>query len=223
MPFNTEQFLDVFARYNEAVFPLQIVFVIAALVTIRLAANGDSFSSKTVASVLSFLWIWMGVIYHWLFFSEINSLAIVFGGFFVLQSAILFYAGVARSDLSFHRQSGARSLIGTLFVVYALLIYPIIGMSTGHSYPFAPTFGVPCPTTIFTFGLLLRSGRSVPLYVLPVPMAWSLLGFSAAFSLGMWEDVGLLIAGSIGGLLLVTFQTRQKYEMCVPGPVLRRN
>lgn len=99
MPFNTEQFLDVFARYNEAVLPLQIIFVIAALVTIRLATNGDTFSSKTVAGVLSFLWIWMGVIYHWLFFSGINSLAMVFGGFFVLQSAILFYAGVARSDV----------------------------------------------------------------------------------------------------------------------------
>jgi hypothetical protein len=73
--------------------------------------------------------------------------------------------------------------------------------------------GLPCPTTIFTFGLLLRSGRSVPLYVLPVPIAWSLLGFSAAYSLGIWEDVGLLLAGLIGGFLLVNFHTRQSHEI----------
>jgi hypothetical protein len=141
MPFNTQQFLDVFARYNETVFPAQILFLIAALVAIRLAGNGDIASSKTVAVILSFLWLWMGVIYHWVFFSDSNSLALVFGGFFVLQSVILFYAGCVQRHLLFHQRSGARSLIGTLFIFYALLIYPIIGMSGGHSYPYSPTLG----------------------------------------------------------------------------------
>jgi hypothetical protein len=213
MPFNTQQFLDVFARYNETVFPWQIILFAAALVMIRLAAKGDTASSKKVAAMLGFLWLWMGVIYDWLFFSEINNLAFVFGGFFVLQSVILFYAGVVRGDLLFCRQSGARSLIGTLFIVYALLIYPIIGMSAGHSYPYSPTFGLPCPTTIFTFGLLLRSGRSVPIYVLPIPVIWSLVGFSATYWLGMWEDIGLLIAGMIAGALLIGFHPGQSYEI----------
>ena len=213
MPFNTEQFLDVFARYNEGVFPLQILLVIAALVMIRLAQNGDTASSKIVATMLGLLWLWMGVIYHLVFFSEINTLAFVFGAAFILQAAILFYAGVVRRDLSFRQQFGIRSLIGTFFIVYALLIYPVIGMAAGHTYPYAPTFGLPCPTTIFMFGLFLRSGRSVPLYVLPIPIAWSLLGFSAAFSLGIREDVGLLIAGLIGGLLLVRLNIRRSYAL----------
>ena len=213
MPFNTQQFLDVFATYNEAVFPMQVLLLIVALVAIRLGGNGDTASSKTVVIVLSLFWLWMGVIYHWLFFSEINSLAFVFGGFFVLQSVVLFYAGVVRKSLSFRQQTGARSLIGTLFIVYALLIYPIVGMSAGHAYPYSPTLGLPCPTTIFTFGLFLRSGHSVPNYALPVPMAWSLLGFSAAFSLGIWEDIGLLISGLVGGLLLISFNIRQSYQV----------
>ena len=213
MPFTTQQFLDVFASYNEAIFPAQIVLLIAAMIAVRLARNSDALSSKTVAIVLSFLWLWMGVVYHWLFFYAINSLALWFGALFVLQSVLLFYAGVARRDLSFCQQAGSRNWMGTVFIVYALLIYPLIGMSAGHSYPYSPTFGLPCPTTIFTFGLLLRTGRSVPLYVLPVPMAWSLLGFSAAFSLGIWEDVGLLFAGAIGGTLLITSHTRRSSKM----------
>jgi hypothetical protein len=212
MPFTTQQFLEVFARYNETVFPVQVLLLVAGLIAIRLAANGNSASSKVVVVVLSILWLWMGVIYHWLFFSEINSLAIMFGSFFVLQSLFLFYAGVVRTDLSFRRRPGLRSLLGTVFIVYALLFYPIIGISFGHSYPYSPTFGLPCPTTIFTFGLLLRSGGSVPLYILPIPVLWSLLGSSAAFSMGMWEDVGLLIAGVIGGWLLIGSHVRPSHR-----------
>ena len=207
MPFDTEQFMDVFARYNESIFPLQVILFLTALIAIRSAGLGDRSSSKTAATVLSFLWLWMGVVYHWIFFSEINGMAIVFGGFFVLQSVILFYAGVIRADLSFCRQSTATGLIGTLFIVYALLIYPIIGITLGHRYPHSPTFGLPCPTTIFTFGLLLRSARSVPLYVLAIPLMWSVLGISAAFSLGIWEDIGLLIAGVTAVVLLGSVPT----------------
>lgn len=212
MPFSTQQFLEVFASYNETLFPTQIFLLIGALIAIRLASNGDAASSKIVVGALGFYWLWMGVVYHWLFFSQINALAFVFGGFFVLQGVLLIYSGIVRSDLLFAEQFGASRLVGTLFLVYALLIYPIIGMSTGHSYPYSPTFGLPCPTTIFTFGLLLRSGRAVPLYILPVPAVWSLLGFSAAFSLGIREDIGLLIAGVVGSVLLVSSRTRYSYQ-----------
>jgi hypothetical protein len=214
MPFTEQQFLDVFASYNETVFPLQVVLLIAALFAIRLAGNDGGRSSKAVAFVLGVLWLWMGVVYHWIFFSRINGLAFLFGGLFVLQGVIFFYAGVVRRDLIFYRQpAGAGSVIGTLLIVYALLIYPIIGIAAGHSYPYSPTFGLPCPTTIFTFGLLARSGRSVPLYVLPIPFAWSLLGFSAAVSLGVSEDIGLFIAGVTATFLLVGSRTRQGYEV----------
>jgi hypothetical protein len=44
-----------------------------------------------------------------------------------------------------------------------MVVYPLLGIRFGHSYPRAPLFGVaPCPTTIFTFGLLLWATRSVP-------------------------------------------------------------
>jgi hypothetical protein len=213
MPFSAQQFLDVFANYNEAVFPIQIVLLIAALVAVRLAGNGDTISNKTVAIVLGFFWLWMGVVYHWLFFSSINNLAFVFGGFFVLESVMLIYAGVVRGQVTFRQGSGGRRFVGTLLIVYALLIYPIIGTASGHSYPYSPTFGLPCPTTIFTFGLLVRSGRSIPVYILPVPVVWSFIGFFAVTSLGIWEDIGLLIAGLIGCTVLLRGHPRVFFDV----------
>lgn len=213
MPFTAQQFLDVFANYNEAVFPMQVILLVAALVAVRLAGNGDTLSNKTVAIVLGFFWLWMGVVYHWLFFSSINGLAKVFGGLFILESAILVYAGVVRSHLTFCYRTGTRSVIGTLLLVYALLIYPILGLAAGHSYPRSPTFGLPCPTTIYMFGIFLRSGRSIPFYLLPVPLAWSFVGFFAATSLGIWEDIGLLIAGLIGCAVLLRTYAQALFEV----------
>jgi hypothetical protein len=213
MPFNTQQFLDVFAAYNSTVFPAQVFLIIAALVAIRLAGNGNRRASKIAAVVLSLLWLWMGAIYHWVFFSPINAAAWVFGAFFIFQSAIFFHSGVLKDHLTFKGKAGARSTIGTILVIYSLVIYPVTAMAAGHSYPYTPTFGLPCPTTIFTFGLLLRAGRTVPLYILPIPFLWSLVGFSATYDLGVREDLALVLAGSVGTGLLVGLSLQRKYHL----------
>jgi hypothetical protein len=88
-------------------------------------------------------------------------------------------------------------------ILYAMVLYPILGSLFGHVYPQSPTFGLPCPTTIFTFGLLLWTDLKVPKSVLVIPFVWSLIGFSAALSLGILEDTGLLVAGVVGLILLL--------------------
>ena len=71
----------------------------------------------------------------------------------------------------------------------------------GHVYPQTPTFGLPCPTVIFTFGILLFSITRVRWYVMFIPFLWSLIGFSAAFNLGLEEDYFLVFAGVIAMIL----------------------
>jgi len=65
----------------------------------------------------------------------------------------------------------------------------------GHVYPLAPTFGLPCPTTIFTFGILLMSVGRLPYVILIIPVLWSVIGSFAIVSFGIKEDAGLLVAG----------------------------
>jgi Family of unknown function (DUF6064) len=61
----------------------------------------------------------------------------------------------------------------------------------------SPTFGLPCPTTIFTLGMLLWLDKTPPLYLLIIPLLWSLIGTVAALKLGIREDVGLLVSGAL--------------------------
>jgi len=100
-------------------------------------------------------------------------------------------------------------IIGGIFALYALVIYPVLGYSFGHVYPASPTFGAPCPTTIFTFGLLLWTDKRFPRHILVIPLLWSIIGFTAALSLTIREDFGLLIAGLLGTLLILLVRGKQ--------------
>lgn len=83
-----------------------------------------------------------------------------------------------------------------------LLIYPLIGLSLGRVYPASPTFGLPCPTTIFTFGILLWIDRRVPVHLAMVPLLWAVIGTSAVFSFDIVEDAALAVAGAVTAILL---------------------
>ena len=63
------------------------------------------------------------------------------------------------------------------------------------SYPRAPSFGVPCPTTILTAGLLLLLPRREARLVAVIPVIWAAIGGSAAFLLAIRADLALLLAG----------------------------
>jgi hypothetical protein len=160
-------------------------------------------SGKIISSVLSFFWLWIGVVYHFLFFTSINKAAYLFGTLFILQGLLFFLCGVLNSKISFEYRKNKFNFTGIILIVYALIIYPLLGYLFGHRYPGSPTFGLPCPTTIFTFGVLLFVDKKISVFVLIIPFLWSLMGFSAAVNLSIYEDFGLLIAGVASFVLLI--------------------
>ena len=120
--------------------------------------------------------------------------------------------GVFKSKLSFHFYPDKFGITGIILILFALIGYPVLGYFLGHVYPSSPTFGLPCPTTIFTFGLLLLSAKKCPVIILIVPFIWSIIGFLAAFQFGIVEDTGLLISGLITFSLLL-FKNRSLFTM----------
>lgn len=204
LPFTVEQFLGVFERYNLAIWPLHVLGYILGLVAVWLALWPGRRSDRAIAAILAAFWLWIGAVYHVTFFRAINPAATAFGALFILQGLVWLLAGVVRPRLMFRAGAGGLAVVGGLLILYATVVYPILGTLLGHGYPRSPSFGVaPCPTTIFTFGLLLWTRPLVPKYVLVAPLAWTAIASTAAFSLGMVEDLGLLVAALLAtGLLL---------------------
>src|SRR5687767_10731537 len=97
LPFTTEQFLEVFRKYNTTFYPLQAVLLLLAAYVIFLLVRNKSNSGKTITIILAAIWIWMGAAYHIAFFSVINKAAYVFGSLFILEGILLFTYGLVKS------------------------------------------------------------------------------------------------------------------------------
>jgi hypothetical protein len=192
LPFSHAQFIEVFSRYNASVWPAQVLAYALALAMLLAMARG---SSKPAGAGLALMWLWTGVAYHWLHFTAVNQAAWLFGALFVLQALLLFFM-TARRALQFTTGAGKTGVIGWGLVLYATVLYPLLGLWTGPGYPGMPSFGItPCPVTIFTFGVLLLAKPPVPRGLLVVPVLWSLVGGSAAFLLRVPQDWLLLFSG----------------------------
>jgi hypothetical protein len=216
LPFSEEQFLWVFAEYNRAVWPAQLLLYSAAALALFVVLKKTRHRGTVVLLLMALLWLWMGAVYHVTFFTAINKAAYLFGALFILQGLLFIAAGVREPPLTFRFRADSCGFVGAALFVYSLVVYPVLGYALGHEYPAAPTVGLPCPTTIYTFGMLLWAEGRVPARLLIIPLAWSLLGISAAVALGMAEDYGLTAAAAAGSILIAARNRRLRVGGKVP-------
>ncbi len=203
LPFTAEQFFDVFRAYNQAVWPAQIVLVGLAVAAVVIVALQRAWSGRAVSAVLAFLWAWIAVAYHLTYFAAINPLAYAFAGVSAVGAWVFAWQGVAKGRLQFRFTRSGRVAFGVVLIVFALVVYPAWSAFAGHRYPAMPTFGLPCPTTLFTIGMLALLAPPYPRSALVVPVLWCLVGAQAAFLLDVPQDLGLLVAAAFGVLLIV--------------------
>ena len=206
LPFTREQFFDLFAAYNEALWPALIALWIASVVVTLLLLSSLRPPDRWISALLAAHWAWSGVAYHAAFFTRINPAAWSFAVLFLVQAALFVWLGIVRRRLSFVPTRTGWALVAWFFVAYSLL-YPAMNAVQHLSVSRIPTFGVPCPTTIFTVGvLMLAAPRSRVLAI--VPVIWSLVAGSAALLLDVRADFALPIAG----IALAVFSTQRSSE-----------
>lgn len=210
LPFTPDEFLGVFGRYNEAVWPAQLVLHMMSVACVAALPLRGKLASRLICAALALLWAWAGLAYHLQYFADINPAAWLFAALFVAGAAIFAWEGVLHGRLRFAFADTPRCALGFGLLAYALLVYPLLSISLGHAYPTMPTFGLPCPTTIFTIGMLAFLGAPYPRYVLAVPLGWVVIATQAAFLFGMYEDLGLLAAG-VAGIWFVFDRPRKEH------------
>ncbi|MCZ7658184.1 MAG: DUF6064 family protein [Xanthobacteraceae bacterium] len=202
LPFGADVFFFVFEQYNHAIWPAQVVAYVLGLLVLGAAMRPFPGSGRLVGAVLALAWLWNGIAYHVMHFAGINFWAYGFGALFVIQG-LLFAWTAARGRLAIRFAPDPAGWTGLGLALFAMALYPLIGALAGHGWPRAPVFGVaPCPTTIFTWGVLLMSAR-MPRHLAIVPLVWSLIGGTAAFFLGVPEDLALPVAALIAIVLML--------------------
>lgn len=205
-----DMMLGSFGMYNLLIWPMQVVAYLLCIAALVLAVVRIRYSNRIVAAILAFFWLWLGIVF-WLRSASAFPPGYVFGALCIIQG-VLFLVGVARPNVSFRMGTDVYSIVGILFIAYAMIGYPVLGYLVGHIYPQTVLVGIfPCPTTVFTLGLLLCTDGKVPKYLLIVPLLFSLSGFLWTY-IGIVEDIGLIIAGFLGTPMIV-YRDRKATEM----------
>src|SRR5579864_5932890 len=216
-----QQFFAMFAQANTAVWPMQIVWHAVALAAIGLAIRpvGKN-SSRLIAAFLAAYYVWLGIVFFGIFYNTITP-ALVDGAMFVFGGVLFLIAGVVRQDLKFQARWDLLGVVGGAFMLFALA-YPLIDALTGHDFPAAPVFGLaPCPSAIFTAGLLLWTRPHMPMYVLVVPLIFLMSQApAAALAIGVVADVAKVPVGLVATGLLVWREYHAPREWLVAGVIL---
>ena len=198
LPFSRQEFLQVFADYNQSVWPFQVLAAGLGVMVLVFLFVEREWADRTIAGILAAFWAVMAVGYHWLFFSVINPAAYLFGGLFLVVAVVFLIEGVVRAHTHFRMQWNWRGWLAMALVGYSMVVYPVLGLVMTHPYPETPLFGVaPCPTTIFTLGLLLLASHPHPVLIAAVPLVWTAVGGSAAVLLSVPQDWGLFVAALV--------------------------
>lgn len=90
--------------------------------------------------------------------------------------------------------------VGSLF---GLVIYPVISFFPGGTVEKTISFGLPCPTTIATFGFFLLTGKKFPKYLVIIPSLWALIGTTAALKFGVYQDFLLIVTAIVANIYLL--------------------
>ncbi len=192
LPFSAEVLDALIGRYNLAIWPVPLLGVAlaaaAAAHSLRPVRGGD----HLVAALLTVAWTWVGIAFHIRQVAAIDFMAPVYGAFFVLQGLLLAWAGATSrwQPLRFRPDVGGWTGLG--LATTAIAGYPVLAILVGHDWPRIPFAATaPDPTAMLTLGLLLLSAGPVRLYLLIVPVLWSLVAAVTALSLGTPERLVL--------------------------------
>ena len=202
-----EEFYDLVVSYNEMYLIVIILTFILAIVALLMVFRKNVYSSRFISLTLTILWFWIGIVFGILVFGpfptvlaglEMTGSWYLFGSIFVIHGIVMLYFGVIKDTVSYSWKSDYRHYIGLLIILFGLVIYPFVGVFSGHVFPEYPIFGImPCPVTLFTIGLLLWSEEkpSVPLFIIPI--FWALMGMVPLLFYEVYADIVTILAGII--------------------------
>lgn len=145
MPFTQEQFFQIFSDYHSTLGFTVFLFYFLTAITLLLIFKKHRSAVSLALLFLALLWIWMGVVYHGFFFSRINPAAKIFALLFIVEGGLLILASI-KGWFVFEEEDKLNLLLSRTLILYALIIYPLLGFLFGHAYPAGPILGLPCPS-----------------------------------------------------------------------------
>jgi hypothetical protein len=157
--FSQQTYYRLFELYNTELWPLHILSLVLGAAVLVLWRRGGDRAGRAIAAILAVCWLWVAWGFHWQRYASINWAASYFALAFAVQALLLLWAAVVRGRLTPLPATRLQQRAGLGLLLFALLIFPLMGPLLGRSWTQAEVFGMtPDPTALATLGVLLFAG-----------------------------------------------------------------
>lgn len=204
LPYSAEVLYALYGQYNQAIWPIQILFLVLAGTVLALILRPWRLSGRMVGVTLVLAWLWAAIAFHWQYFSLINFSAGIYAVLFGVQALLIAWNCVARGGPVFYRHHDLTGAVGVAVMVCAVMLYPTLDWLAGYSWPQWRLFGIaPGPTALFTLGVMLLAQCRARLMLAAIPVLWIAIETWSAWILGMPQDLALAVVAGIALLVLL--------------------
>jgi hypothetical protein len=101
LPYSAEVLYALYGQYNQAIWPMQILFLVLAGVSLAFTLHPWRQAGRVVGLILVLAWLWAAIGFHWQHFSLINFSAGIYAALFAVQALLIAWTWVARGGTSF--------------------------------------------------------------------------------------------------------------------------
>lgn len=203
--FSPEVYFRLYERYNEALWPAQLLAVVVGLALIGLTRTSGERRSRVAGVLVAAAWAWIAWGFLLRYYAEINLAAPYFAALFLLQALLLLLAAVT-GELRSAWQAGAggrAAPVGLALFVFAMVILPLAGPLTGRAWASVELFALaPDPTAVGTLGILLMTRSNWRWWLAAIPLLWCLV--SGVTYMAMDVPAGLLAPLAAFAALILT-------------------
>lgn len=192
--FSLHSYYRLFELYNRAIWPAQLVALALGTAILLLVRRAEPRRGGLIPALLALSWLWIAIAFHAHRYATLTWSARYFAWGFGVEAALLLWTAL-RGRLAFERRPA-----GLTIFLSALLVYPLIGLLYGRTWPQAEVFGVaPDPTAVATLGILLLAAGRVRWELMALPVFWCAVSGATFLSMHA-PDAGIPIAAAFLGV-----------------------
>jgi hypothetical protein len=195
------EFWDIMAAYAAGIWPMQIVFYIAAILLVAwLVIKPGKIQGLFTKLYLAIVFAWIGIMFYMVLAKGMAGDShgnYFFGSLFILV-AVLFMVDVFKQKLQFSLPTTRLNKSVVFLLMFLVFCYPVFGLLSGHGYTSLIIPGTyPCPTIAFALLLLILALPKVDKLInaLLIIFAVPFTPFFQISRYGVYEDVILFTIG----------------------------
>lgn len=173
--YSPEIYYRLLARYNAAIWPLQVVALVGCFLMIGLLCRPQKRSGLVIGFMAACAWLWIGLVYFPGYYGTISWVAPYFSGLFVFE-ALLIAVSVVRGSLCFACKLQGIRLVGLVLFAGILLLMPGLAIVEGGRGEELEemVWLTPDATVLATCALFLAASRS-RWFLFLAPAIWTVL------------------------------------------------